>query len=102
MTEITILYALLASAVFCVAFYLKSVGENFQWSKAIATVSVGLIIGAVSYLSGKAISEKDVLEQLAIYGSLVALVDTGLKILWRKFLSRKVKMMTPTALEGRS
>ena len=83
---ITILIAVLAAAIFASAGYLKSSGtEDFDATKFSATVLVGAIIGAIMYFGGVPVTEAGVLEQLAAYAGIVAVVENILKAIIRRF-----------------
>jgi len=82
---VTILIAVLAAAIFAASGYLKSVGtENFEAAKFAATVLVGIVVGAVMYVSGSPVTESSVAEQLAAYAGVVAVVENALKAFLRR------------------
>jgi len=82
---VTILIAIVAAAIFASAGYLKSSGtEDFDATKFSATVLVGAIVGAIMYLTGSPVTEASVIEQLAAYAGIVAVVENVLKAFLRR------------------
>ncbi|RKY68967.1 MAG: hypothetical protein DRQ24_11225 [Candidatus Latescibacterota bacterium] len=82
---VTILIAIVAAAIFASAGYLKSSGtENFDATKFSATVLVGAIVGVVMYFGGVPVTEANVIEQLAAYAGIVAVVENILKAIIRR------------------
>ena len=81
----TIAIALLMAAIYTVLGYSKSLGEEFNPTKAAATVGLGLIIGAVMYASGMPITEVNVAGQLAIYGGLIYTIENVIKAVVRRW-----------------
>jgi len=82
---ITILIAVIAAVIFASAGYLKSSStEDFDATKFSATVLVGAIVGAIMYLTGSPVTEASVIEQLAAYAGIVAVVENVLKAFLRR------------------
>jgi len=83
---VTILIAILAAIIFAASGYLKSAGtENFEATKFAATVLVGIVVGAVMYVSGSPLTEANVTTQIGIYAGIVAVVENVLKAILRRF-----------------
>lgn len=80
----TIGIALLMAVIYTVLGYSKSPGEEFNPTKAAATVGLGLLIGTVMYTSGIPITEVNVTGQLAIYGGLLYAIENGIKAIVRR------------------
>ena len=81
---VTILIAVLSSAIFAASGYFKSVRtEDFEIQKFVPTIAVGAILGAVMYASGSLITELGVMEQLAAYIGMIVLLENALKTLLR-------------------
>lgn len=81
----TIGVALLMAVLYTLLGYSKSLGEEFSPTKAGATVGLGLLIGAVMYVSGMPITEVNVAGQLAIYGGLIYTIENGIKAIVRRY-----------------
>ncbi len=83
---VTILIAILAAVIFAASGYLKSAGtENFEIPKFVATLVVGAIVGAVIYASGSPVTESSVVEQLAVYAGVIAVVENVIKAILKRF-----------------
>jgi len=83
---VTILIAIIAAAIFAASGYLKSVGtENFEPTKFAATVLVGIVVGAVMYVSGSPVTEANVATQIGTYAGVIAVVENVLKAILRRF-----------------
>ena len=80
----TIGIALLMSVIYVVLGIAKSVGEEFDLTKAGATVILGLLIGVVLYASGTPITEVNVAGQMMIYGGAIYSFETLIKAIWRR------------------
>lgn len=81
----TIAIALLMAVIYVVLGVAKSVGENFNPTKAGATVALGLLIGAAMYASGIPVTEVNVAGQLAIYGGLIYAIENVIKAILRRW-----------------
>jgi len=83
---VAILIAIVAAAVFAASGYLKSAGtENFEPAKFAATVLVGIVVGAVMYVSGAPVTEANVATQIGTYAGVIAVVENVLKAILRRF-----------------
>ena len=80
----TIGIALLMAVIYTLLGYSKSLGEEFNPTKAGATVGLGLLIGVVMYASGMPITEVNVAGQLAIYGGLIYTIENAIKAILRR------------------
>lgn len=88
MEPAAILLAVVASLVYAVIFYAKNhfkpeQPESFDPFKFGAVIVVGVCVGIGFALSGLPITKESVWLQLGEYGSVVALVETILKIIVR-------------------
>ena len=81
----TIAIALLMAVIYTLLGMAKSVGEDFNPTKAGATVGLGLLIGVVMYVSGTPITEVNVAGQLAIYGGLLYVFENVIKAIMRRW-----------------
>lgn len=81
----TIAIALLMAVIYTLLGYSKSLGEEFNLTKAGATVGLGLLIGVVMYVSGMPITEVNVAGQLAIYGGLLYVFENIIKAIVRRW-----------------
>jgi hypothetical protein len=81
----TIGIALLMAVIYTVLGVAKSVGEDFQPTKAGATIILGLIIGVFMYASGLPITNASVAEQLAVYGGLLYVIENIIKAIVRRW-----------------
>lgn len=83
----TIGYAIIAALVYSVVFFakhrLKDKPESFDWQKLCATLIVGAVIGAIFYLGDLTITAEAVETQLIAYVSIVAIVESVIKIVIR-------------------
>jgi len=80
----TIGIALLMAVIYTLLGVAKSVGEEFNPTKAGATVLLGFVIGVFMYVSGMPITEVNVAGQLAIYGGLLYTFENLIKAIWRR------------------
>lgn len=80
----TIGIAFFMAVVYVVLGVAKSAGEDFNPTKAGASVLLGLLIGVVMYLSGLPVTEVGVAAQLAIYGGLIYTFENLIKAIWRR------------------
>ena len=72
--------------MFAASGYLKSAGtENFEPAKFAATVLVGIVVGAVMYVSGAPVTEANVATQIGTYAGVIAVVENVLKAILRRF-----------------
>ena len=81
----TIAIALLMAVIYVVLGMAKSTGEEFNPTKAGATVILGLVIGVVMYASGIPVTEVNVAGQLAIYGGLIYTIENVIKAVVRRW-----------------
>ena len=81
----TIVIAFLMSVIYTLLGIAKSVGEDISPKKAVASVMLGVLIGAVMYASGIPITEVNVAGQLAIYGGLIYVFENIIKVIVRRW-----------------
>ena len=84
----TIVLAVLAGAVYGVLFYIKAqqnTGEKFKYSKLGATVLLAAIIGGAMGAANMPVTQVTLDLQLAAYIGYVIVLETLLKLIWRKF-----------------
>ena len=80
----------LGAAAYSLVWYSREVMDpsketpEFEPFKLLATVIIGAIIGALAVLSGVEMTQELVLEQIAVYGFLVYVVEQLGKSLWRQ------------------
>jgi len=83
----TIILAMFAGAGYGVLFYVKaqqSSGEEFDYWKFGATVLLAAIIGVAMGLGGMPVTQATLEVQLAAYVGYVVVLETVLKLIWRK------------------
>lgn len=84
MTVETIGIALLMAVVYVILGVAKSVGEDFNPTKAGATIILGFVIGMIMYASEIPITEVNVIGQLSIYGGLLYFFENIIKTITRR------------------
>lgn len=81
----TVAFAVIASVIYSLSFYLKSRPETFDWIKFCATGITGLLIGVFAVLTNMTdITEAGVVAQLGVFSGATAIIETYLKLIWRK------------------
>lgn len=58
-------------------------GDEFQPSKLVRTVVVGLILGGIAQWKGFTITQENWDTYLATYAGVIGAADQGLKVAWR-------------------
>jgi len=90
----SIIISALSAAVYSFIFYAKSKAsdpdEKFNQFKFMATIAVGIAVGIGYRLAGEGFSQDTISNQLTLYAGTVALVETVLKITWRRCLKKIV------------
>jgi len=81
---IEILTALLMSVIYTIIGYAKSVDEEFNPTKAVSTIILGLIIGTILTITGSPVTQASVAAQLVTYGGLLYVIENILKAIWRR------------------
>ena len=86
MTVETVGAALVGSAVYSVVFYYKEHEdpENLEPKKMLATLVVGLGIGVSFALTEQDLTFLAFEEQMAAYAGIVAVVESGIKTVYRR------------------
>lgn len=83
--------AVFSAAAYSIVFYAKhkegSLEEDFDPKKFASTLIVGVGVGVGYGLSGVDVTQAGIEEQLAAYAGTVAIVESGLKYLYRRFLN---------------
>ena len=93
MDVFTIILASIAGAVYGVLFYVKArqnSGEAFDYWKLGATVLLAALIGAAMGALGMPVTQATLEVQFAAYVGYVAVLETVLKLIWRKIYSPEV------------
>lgn len=80
---IAILSALIYSVVFFAKHHLTDKPESLDPAKLGATLITGAILGTIFYAGGLAITAEAIETQLIAYVSVVAIVESVLKIIYR-------------------
>lgn len=87
--------ALAASLLYSLIFYAKKRAntgkETFNPKKLIATLAVGAIVGVNASLAGADLTYLTIEEKLAMYGGTIAIVESGVKIVYRTAKRRLTK-----------
>lgn len=87
-----ILYAILASALYSLIFYVKKLVTEptpFSVSKFIATILVGAGIGAYFHFRHIELNENGILAMLSTLAGTVVIVENVLKVIYRLIFKRK-------------
>jgi len=85
--------AALAGALYGGLFYLKAQqdsGEDFDISKFGATVLLAAIIGFAMGVAGMPVTQVNVEVQIGAYVGYVVILETVLKLIWRRLYSPEV------------
>lgn len=87
-TEATIAYAVISALIYSIVFFAKKrlnkeSPAEFDPTKLVSTLIVGVVIGIGFYLGNVDITALAIETQLLAYGMVIALVESGLKIVWR-------------------
>lgn len=85
-----IILAAIAGAVYGVLFYIKAQqnsGEDFDNTKFGATVLLAAIIGVAMSATGMPVTQATLEVQIAAYVGYVVVLETVLKLIWRKLYS---------------
>jgi len=83
--------ALVYSLVFYAKKRAKSGAESLDFKKLTATLAVGVVVGAAYGYYGIPITQPSVTEQLATYAGTIALVESGIKTLYRAVKQQQSK-----------
>lgn len=87
--------AAVSAAGYSLTFYIKKrTKENpdtFNPYKLAATIIMGVAVGVSLQLAGVDFGQSDISSQIATYAGTVALLETILKSVYRKFLSQYVE-----------
>lgn len=87
-----ILLSIGSAILYSAAFYIKKVsrddGEQFDKFKLAATIVVGAAVGIGYQMSGIDFTQQEISTKVAMYAGTVALVESGLKTVWRKYLKK--------------
>lgn len=91
--------AIVSAAVYSIVFFFKKYAsdnpEEFKWKKLLATLIVGVVIGAVYGYMGFDITQMLIFEQLAMYAGTIAIVESIIKIIWRTYKKNKRDQYSP-------
>lgn len=88
-----IILAMIAGAGYGVLFYVKAQqnsGEEFNYEKFGATVLLAAIIGLAMGVAGMPVTQVTLEVQLAAYVGYVVVLETILKLIWRKLYPQEV------------
>ena len=94
----TVLYAFFAALIYAATFYVNehlAKGEEFDPSKFLATLIVGLLIGLFAFMTGNPITQQYMYIQLLAYAGLIILIEKWLKLVIRG-ISGKLVVKTKT------
>lgn len=84
-----VLTAVLGALVYSIVFFVKQKGdelpENFNPTKFVATIVVGVLVGTTFALSGQDLEFAAFHEEMLMYAGTVALVESILKTMWKKY-----------------
>lgn len=92
----SIVLAMLAGAGYGVLFYVKAqqnTGEEFKYSKLGATVLLAAIIGGAMGAANMPVTHVTLDLQLAAYIGYVVVLETLLKLVWRKIYPPEVPVV---------
>lgn len=89
----TILISAVSAVSYSIIFYAKKKGslepEDFKPFKFASTLLVGLAVGLAFLYLGNPITEKGIQTQLAAYTGVIAVVESILKTIYRKWKKMK-------------
>lgn len=80
--------AVVSSVIYSLMFYIKKNSkkepEDYDFKKLGATILVGVGVGISFVISGVEISQANFQEQIVGMAGTIAIVEAGLKIVWRR------------------
>jgi ABC-type uncharacterized transport system permease subunit len=86
-----IIVAIIAAVVYALTGYFKNVKEKVDLVKAITTVIIGVIVGAVLYGANIPVTEETVTAQLLAYAGLIVLTENIVKAIYRRWIKKEEK-----------
>lgn len=86
---VSILGGIVSAVVYSIIFYAKKreAGQDFDPNKFIATVVIGAFVGLGLGLSGVEITQENVVQMLVANVGIIALLESMIKWVQRKFIS---------------
>jgi len=84
-----IVVAIVAAIIYALTGYFKSAKEEVDLVKAITTVIIGALVGAVLHGANIPITEETVAAQLLAYAGLIVFVENIVKAIYRRWIKKE-------------